>query len=181
MVESGVKFKPTSLKLPPSRFVLWGTRRRPSCPRPLPQVGPLPGRCEGGRNPKTCVFAETNPPFFVRFSCGSACEYIGCIGKLREKSVVRFWKTNPPGDVFWWGSVAATTTLQHLPPKYNVWRVVRLRSVRLVWKTNPPERAFGALFIEKWLRLPRKYGVRRLVGLGLRERSHAEGRRFTRL
>jgi hypothetical protein len=35
-------------------------------------------------------------------------------GKTSGKTVGSFWKTNPPGGVFRWGSVAATTTLRHL-------------------------------------------------------------------
>jgi hypothetical protein len=35
-------------------------------------------------------------------------------GKIPAKSVGSFCKTNPPGGVFWWGSVAATTTSRHL-------------------------------------------------------------------
>jgi hypothetical protein len=36
------------------------------------------------------------------------------VEKNEIKSVGSFWKTNPPGVVFWWGSVAATTTSRHL-------------------------------------------------------------------
>jgi hypothetical protein len=59
-------------------------------------------------------FCETNPPFFGGISVVSGYEYISYSEKCRRNSVGSFWKTNPPGEVFWWGSVAVTTTSRHL-------------------------------------------------------------------
>ena len=76
-------------------------------------------------------FYQTNPPFFGRIFVASGYEWVLCTRNTRRNSVGSFSRTNPPERGFWRGSVAATTTLRHLPPKYSVWRVVRLRSVRL--------------------------------------------------
>jgi hypothetical protein len=83
----------------------------------------------------------------------------------REKTPhMCFYETNPPfcNPIFY------TTCYAHVSCGENGREI----SVGSFWKTNPPGGGNEVGFIEKWVRLSRKYGVRRLVGLGSGRRSH---------
>src|ERR1039458_1360708 len=86
-----------------------------------------------------------------------------CAGLLREdaskatqRAHIRFYETNPPfcNPIFY------TTCYAHVSCGENGQEI----SVGSFWKTNPQGGGNEVGFIEKWVRLSRKYGVRRLVG-----------------
>ena len=94
---------------------------------------------------ETCHSTKRTHRFFDGKLHLSISDTMGYTIKFYGKSVGSFWETNPPGGVFWWGSVAATTTSRHLPRKYSVWRVVRLRSVGLGLENEPTGEGFWRL------------------------------------